>query len=172
MSVVDITSKEQFDALLKSSPYVALQAHASWCGPCKAISPFFAKHATQHSVPDSYTFARFDTDDVPDLAFDLGIRSIPAFFFFENGDKSQTVQGANPAALKKTIDDLAAKATGGAAAAAPAEPAAEKPAEPAVAPEEAKKDPVVRDEPSHFLPHFLFLHKRKPAFPFCARPNA
>jgi thioredoxin 1 len=142
MSVVEITTKAQFDALLLSSPYVALQAHASWCGPCKAISPFFAKHATQLSVPDSYTFAKFDTDEVPDLAFDLGIRSIPAFFFFENGDKAHTVQGANPAALKKTIDDVAAKANGGGAAAAAA---AAAPAEPAAASED-KKEPVFTTE--------------------------
>jgi thioredoxin 1 len=110
MSVVEITTKAQFDELVKTTPYVALQAHATWCGPCKAISPFFAKHATAASVPGALAFAKFDTDDVPDLAFELGIRSIPAFFFFESGEKATDLAGANPAALKKLVDTYADKA--------------------------------------------------------------
>ncbi|KFA66065.1 hypothetical protein S40285_03699 [Stachybotrys chlorohalonatus IBT 40285] len=121
MAVVDITSKDQFDALVKTTPYVALQAHATWCGPCKAISPFFSKHATSLAVPGVYTFARFDTDEVPDLAFELGIRSIPAFFFFEDGDKAENLAGANPAALKKLADGFGEKAKEKAGPAAAAE---------------------------------------------------
>ncbi|KAM3528771.1 hypothetical protein MY4038_005711 [Beauveria bassiana] len=115
MSVIDITSKAQFDELIKKTPYVALQAHAVWCGPCKAISPFFTKFATSLSLPEKYTFARFDTDEVPDLAFELGVRSIPAFFFFENGDKTEGLTAPKPPALQKVIEDLStkAKAAGG-----------------------------------------------------------
>lgn len=111
MSVIDIKSKADFDALLQKHSHVALQAHATWCGPCKAISPIFAKEATtqlsSHAQPDRLAFAKFDTDEVPDLAQELGIRSIPAFFFFENGDKSDTVAGANPPALKARIAKMA-----------------------------------------------------------------
>ncbi|KAL6850564.1 hypothetical protein ACO1O0_007688 [Amphichorda felina] len=110
MSVIEITSKAQFDELIKSHPYVALQAHATWCGPCKAISPIYTKNATEKLAPegaaDKLAFAKFDTDDVPDLAFELGIRSIPAFFFFENQDKADSLTGANPTALKARIDKM------------------------------------------------------------------
>ncbi|KAL6814900.1 thioredoxin M-type [Trichoderma sp. SZMC 28015] len=109
MAVIDIKTKAQFDELTKATPYVALQAHATWCGPCKAISPMFNKHAEAFSN-DKYTFARFDTDEVPDLAFELGIRSIPAFFIFENGDKADTLTGANPPALQKLTAAVAEKA--------------------------------------------------------------
>lgn len=120
MPVIDITSKSQFDALIQSHPYVALQAHASWCGPCKAISPFFVKHSDALSIPDTYAFARFDTDDVPDLAFELGIRTIPAFFFFENGDKASELGGTKPPVLKKIVEDIAEKAKASKGEAAPA----------------------------------------------------
>ncbi|UKZ78941.1 hypothetical protein TrVFT333_006688 [Trichoderma virens FT-333] len=99
MSVIDITSKAQFDELIKTTPYIALQAHATWCGPCKAISPIFTKQSDA-LTNDKFTFARFDTDEVPDLAFELGIRSIPAFFIFENGEKADTLTGANPCAAE------------------------------------------------------------------------
>ena len=114
MSVIDITSKSQFDELLKSHPYVALQAHATWCGPCKAISPLYTKNATEklaaEGAAEKLAFAKFDTDEVPDLAFELGIRSIPAFFFFENKDKVDTVTGANPGALKARIEKMSEEA--------------------------------------------------------------
>ena len=111
--VHNITSKAQFDELVKTTPYVALQAHASWCGPCKAISPIFNKQAVEHKS-DKFAFAKFDTDDVPDLAFELGIRSIPAFFFFENGNKDSDLMGAVPPKLTAAIGGYAAKAKGGA----------------------------------------------------------
>lgn len=104
MSVTEITSRSQWNDLVASTPYVALQAHAKWCGPCKAIAPLFDKHAAALGSP-SFTFARFDIDDVGDLAQDLGIASVPAFFFFEKGDDvPEKVRGANPGALKKMVD--------------------------------------------------------------------
>ncbi|PHH61599.1 hypothetical protein CDD81_8114 [Ophiocordyceps australis] len=106
-SVTDIKTKTQFENLIKDNPYVALQAHATWCGPCKAISPIFQKHADSFKT---LVFARFDTDEVPDLAHELNIRSIPAFFFFENGEKTSNVAGATPPSLEKAVKDLAAKA--------------------------------------------------------------
>lgn len=109
MSVTDITSKAQFDELIKSTPYVAVQAHATWCGPCKAIAPFFNKFAGTLGQ-EKYKFVRFDTDEVPDLSFELNIRSIPAFFFFENGDKVNDMVGPKPPVLQKALEDLSAKA--------------------------------------------------------------
>ncbi|PHH75113.1 hypothetical protein CDD82_4590 [Ophiocordyceps australis] len=108
--VTDIKSMTQFKSFINDNPYVALQAHATWCGPCKAISPIFEKHADALARPDTLAFARFDTDDVPDLAHELNIRSIPAFFFFEKGEKTNNVAGAAPPALEKAVKELAAKA--------------------------------------------------------------
>ncbi|KAI9896120.1 hypothetical protein N3K66_009020 [Trichothecium roseum] len=109
MVVVDITSLSQFKDLVNSKPFVALQATATWCGPCKAISPFFVKHSDEHTS-DKYVFARFDTDDVADLAQELGIRSIPAFFIFEDGEKADNLNGANPPALAKLTAEYGEKA--------------------------------------------------------------
>lgn len=115
MSVTNITSKSQYDQLVKSTPFVAIQAHATWCGPCKAISPFFAKLATAHARPGAFSFARFDTDEVPELAAELGISTIPAFFFFQDGDLKDDIKSANPKALQKMLEDMAdrSKARGG-----------------------------------------------------------
>ncbi|KAI8717671.1 Thioredoxin domain-containing protein [Fusarium sp. LHS14.1] len=125
MSVIELKSKAEFNELINKTPYVAIQAHATWCGPCKAISPFYNKHAEALAIPDKYAFAKFDTDDVPDLAFELGVRSIPAFYFFKNGDKDESLVGPIPPKLKTLVEGYSAEAKGEAGE----KPAEEKPAE-------------------------------------------
>lgn len=68
----------------------------------------FAKHAGD-LTNDKYVFAKFDTDALADLAKELDIRSIPAFFIFKNGDKVDTLAGANPPALQKLTATYAEK---------------------------------------------------------------
>lgn len=97
-NVTDITSKAQFDELVKNNARVAVQAHANWCGPCKAISPIFSKLSGETA---GVAFARFNTDDVADLTQELGIRSIPAFF--KDGSKENTVAGSSPKALTDAV---------------------------------------------------------------------
>lgn len=109
MSVVELKTKKDYQDLISQNQYVAVQASATWCGPCKAISPLFAKHASEHSADSKYAFAKFDTDDVPDLAMELGIRTVPAFFFFKDGDLDDKVGGANPGALKTAVEAYATK---------------------------------------------------------------
>lgn len=54
----------------------------------------------------TYTNARFyklDVDDVPDVAQDLGIRAMPTFLLFKDGNKVGEVVGANPKAIEAAI---------------------------------------------------------------------
>ena len=55
---------------------------------------------------DTYSNARFyklDVDEVPDVAQELGIRAMPTFLLFKNGEKIGEVVGANPKALEAAI---------------------------------------------------------------------
>jgi thioredoxin 1 len=51
-------------------------------------------------------FARFDADDVAGPAQELGISNLPAFSSFKEGEKCDCVVGANPSALKNSIQKL------------------------------------------------------------------
>ncbi|KAF4456700.1 thioredoxin 1 [Fusarium austroafricanum] len=113
MGLIEIQKKTEFDDLLKSHQFVLVDASASWCGPCKAISPFFEKHAAENDhLSDKVAFLKFDTDDVPDLAQELGIRSIPTFFLFEGGELVDSLSGANPPRLQQLCQTAVAKAQG------------------------------------------------------------
>lgn len=53
---------------------------------------------------DTVYFAKFDVDALPDLAQELGIRAMPTFVIFKNGDKADEFVGANPPGLLATIN--------------------------------------------------------------------
>jgi thioredoxin 1 len=104
MPVTEIKNISDYKNLLQSHEVVIIDAWAPWCGPCRAISPIFEKLSeTENYDSSKVVFAKFDIDEVPDLSQELGIRSIPAFFTFRNGDLDDNMSGANPPALQKLV---------------------------------------------------------------------
>jgi len=52
-------------------------------------------------------FIKLDVDEVPDVAQELGIRAMPTFLIFKDGEKVGEIVGANPPALKAAIEKAA-----------------------------------------------------------------
>ena len=100
MVVHNITSKAEFDKAIKDNKVVILDCSAEWCGPCKMIAPKFHEFSEKQK---SIYFATFDVDQVPDLAQELGVRAMPTFKVFKNGEKEDDLVGANPKALEDII---------------------------------------------------------------------
>lgn len=48
-------------------------------------------------------------DESPDVAQELGVRAMPTFYVFKDGEKATEIVGANPVALEKAIADGIAK---------------------------------------------------------------
>ncbi|KAF4768547.1 hypothetical protein HAV15_002190 [Penicillium sp. str.  len=111
MSVIEISSKEQFTSLLTSSRLVVADFHADWCGPCKAIAPAYNSLATQLSRPNHITFTKINVDHQQELAQAYGVTAMPTFIVFKNGRVNQTVKGANPAQLNQVVQKLASEAS-------------------------------------------------------------
>lgn len=58
-------------------------------------------------MSDAYPSARFfkvDVDEIPDVAQEAGIRAMPTFLLFKDGEKVGEVVGANPKALQAAIE--------------------------------------------------------------------
>ena len=61
---------------------VLVDFFATWCGPCKMLSPILEKVASEH---EDLTILKVDVDEVSDVAAQYGIRSIPTLILFEDG---------------------------------------------------------------------------------------
>ena len=80
-----------------------IDCFATWCGPCKVIAPKVVDMSKE--FPNA-RFYKLDVDEVPDVAQELGVRAMPTFIFFKDGEKVDEVVGANPAKLKSTVQTL------------------------------------------------------------------
>lgn len=87
--------------LLAQHQRLIVDFSATWCGPCKKISPVFEKLATE---TDGLTFVKIDVDECQETAQKCDISAMPTFQVYVDGKKVAEMLGANEAELKTMID--------------------------------------------------------------------
>ena len=93
MAVVEIKENEFDEVVLKSDKPVFVDFYATWCGPCKMMSPILEQLSEEKQ---DVKFAKIDVDDAERLAILYGISSIPCMILFKNGEEADRVVGAVP----------------------------------------------------------------------------
>ena len=73
---------------------VLVDCWAPWCGPCQSFAPVFEQAAAQ--MEPHIRLAKLNTEAVPVIAQEWGIRSIPTLILFKGGREIQRVSGAMP----------------------------------------------------------------------------
>ena len=95
MAVVHF-SKDTFQSgVLESKGLVLVDFWASWCGPCRMLSPVVDEIAEEES---GIKVGKVNVDEQPELAEQFGVSSIPTLIVFRDGKVVQTSVGVRPKA--------------------------------------------------------------------------
>lgn len=88
---VTVITKENFESeVLKSTKPVLLDFWASWCGPCRMLSPIVDEIAEEN---DNIKVGKINVDEQPELAQAFKVMSIPMLAVVKDGKVTNTSVG-------------------------------------------------------------------------------
>ena len=87
-------NKNNFEQeVMNSKETVLVDFFATWCGPCKMLSPTLEQIAQEHP---EIKICKIDVDQEPELAARYGVMSIPTLMVVKNGCITEQALGAQP----------------------------------------------------------------------------
>lgn len=95
MSAMNIHKNNFQQEVLNSEETVLLDFWASWCGPCRMVSPILDQIAQER--PD-VKICKINVDEEPELASQYQIMSIPTLMVVKDGQITNKATGARPKA--------------------------------------------------------------------------
>jgi thioredoxin 1 len=91
VTVTDATFTEE---VLDSGTPVLVDFTASWCGPCRMITPVLAELAEE--MPGRLKVVQLDVDTNPRTQAAYGVLSMPTLILFRAGEPVKSMVGARP----------------------------------------------------------------------------
>jgi putative thioredoxin len=109
--VVEVTSESEFAALVQQSTSVPIVVDlwATWCGPCKQLSPILEKLAGEYG--GRFILAKVDVDANRSIAQAFQVQSVPTVVAIVGGRPAPLFQGSAPEnQVRAVIEALLAEA--------------------------------------------------------------
>lgn len=101
MNILTLTSENFEEEVINSNIPVLVDFWASWCMPCKMMSPVIDEIANESQ--ENFKVGKINIDEQTELATKYGVMSIPTFIVFKDGKPSNMSVGVQD---KKQILEL------------------------------------------------------------------
>lgn len=93
MSEIRHPNKEELNEILKNNALVLVDFYASWCMPCKMLSPIIEEIAKEYE--GKVVVCKIDIDENEELANEYNIMSVPTVIIFKNNENIEEIIGLN-----------------------------------------------------------------------------
>lgn len=84
MTFVTHLNNENFEQVVQNNSIVLVDVFATWCNPCKQLSPIIDQISTEYE--GQVTVGKIDADESRATIVDLGVRNIPTLILYKNGE--------------------------------------------------------------------------------------
>jgi thioredoxin 2 len=98
--IVDADDATFADVAERATRYVLVDLWATWCGPCRMVSPALERVATE--MAEDLKLVKVDIDRSPALARRFDIQSVPTLLVLRDGQVVARQSGAAPAAVLRS----------------------------------------------------------------------
>ena len=89
-----IATNSSFAELIKDERLVIVDFWATWCGPCRMLSPLLDE--VEAEMSDKISVVKVNVDDASEIAMQYRVMSIPTLYFIKNGQIVDKTVGAMP----------------------------------------------------------------------------
>ena len=93
MSEIRHPNKEELNEILKNNALVLVDFYATWCMPCKMLSPVIEEIAKEYE--GKVVVCKVDIDENEELANEYNIMSVPTVIIFKNNENVEEIIGLN-----------------------------------------------------------------------------
>jgi thioredoxin 1 len=95
---------EEYSEIVNSSNPVVIDFHATWCGPCKVLSPILEELDEEI---EGVEFVKLDVDQHPQIAGQNQVMGVPTVVILKDGEVKDRFVGVQPKeVIKEKITSL------------------------------------------------------------------
>ncbi|MCQ2149646.1 MAG: thioredoxin [Bacteroidales bacterium] len=100
-----VITNDNYREIISSAGVVMVDFWATWCGPCRMLSPIVDDIAAEYD--GKAIIAKCNVDEAEDVASEMGIRNIPTLLFFKDGQLADRMVGLqSKEAIISKLDSL------------------------------------------------------------------
>jgi thioredoxin 1 len=105
MKSIPVTDATFATEVSQSNKPVLVDFWATWCGPCRALSPVLDEIAAEHS--DRFKITKVNIEEGPQLAATFRVNAVPTLLFIKDGKvRDQQIGAASKAEIVKRLEAL------------------------------------------------------------------